>query len=205
MMSSADADTTAAATAARTTDLDSRYLAATVANLVALTDKISPTGDPDVGLVVFPTVAYYGAESSVNLCIDLLSTLDWPHHGVVDQGDPVKKGFPAEFLALQMSMVTLSPEHLQLVGWRHQFLGGIHVQYPFDQVGSGRNGLAPVIHLLPLAGQCQRLARFQGFADHSAQDDLPTLPMPDVLAIGGRDYEVVGRYTAHGGPGRVRR
>ena len=96
-----------------------------------------------------------------------------------------------------MSIVTSSPKYLQLVGWRHQSLGGIHVQYPFDQVGSGRHGFSLVVHLFPLADQFQHLTRFQGFSDQRLQDDLPTLPTPDVLAIGDRDYEVVGRYAAH--------
>ena len=51
------------------------YLAATVANLALLTDKISPIGDPDPGLPAVPNVADDGVESSANLRIDLLLTL----------------------------------------------------------------------------------------------------------------------------------
>ena len=73
------------------------YLAATVANLALLPDKINLIGDPDPWLPAFPNVAYDGVESSANLRIDLLSILACISAAWLTKATPSKWAFPLNF------------------------------------------------------------------------------------------------------------
>ena len=47
---------------------------------------------------------------------------------------------------------------------RYELLRRLHIPDTAHQVGTGGNGLSPVVHLLPLADELHFLTGFQGLA-----------------------------------------